>query len=686
VLLTHERTFERKARELLLARRIEQELSKDEILELYLNHIYFGHGRYGIQEASRYYFGKDVGDVDLAEAALLAGLPKGPSVYSPRVNPERARRRRDAVLAQIGAKHFAARSEVQRALQEPVVLAMATERLPELAPEAVDEVRRTLRRLVGPAASRGGFTVTTTIDPELQAAARQAVRDNLDAYAKRHHRLAPLKAQKGKQRPAPFQGTPGSKGHSIHWAVVTGADDAKGLLNVRVGTVDGTVKLADAARYNPKTLPPSRFAEKGTLVRVSARLDRGLGSDGVPRHFRLELGPQSAMVAVDVDSRDIVALVGSYEAIRGGLDRSRAAMRQPGSSFKPVVYSYGIHSRRMTAATIIPDEQNELNGSDTDKPPLRLRDGVARSVNRAALWALREVGAASVVAWAQAMGVQSKLGATESLALGAYELTPRELAGVYATFAGAGSYGPLRLISRVVGPDGDEVAMPARPPKRTVMDRDEAFLVTSLLQSVVRYGTGSKAGTLGFDVAGKTGTSNKAKDAWFAGYSSELVCVVWTGFDDAVPLGRRESGAKAALPAFIGFMAKAHKRGKPAAFKRPEGLVRVAIDPATGLLPYEGQEDVIEEWFLPGTEPSEPADVPDAGAGGEAGAAPSEGGGGADAGARGDEPAAATGAGGAAGDARVPRSGAGGAPAAAAASASATTAPTAADDDAPPPF
>jgi penicillin-binding protein 1A len=621
VILTPERTFERKAREVLLARRIEQELSKDEILELYLNHIYFGHGRYGIEEASRYYFGKGVGEVSLAEAALLAGLPKAPSLYSPRVDFERAQRRRDTVLEQIALKGFADPRRVEKAKQEPIVLAPAVESLPELAPEVVSEVRRTLRDIVGPGAIRGGYTVTTSIDPGLQAAARKAVRNNLDDYAKRHGLLAPLDEKRNRGL-SPFQGTPRAKGHHIYHAVVSGADDAAGVLQIRVGTVEGIVPLRHAGRYNPKGLPPSRFAAKGTILRVSPVLERAVGPDGVPREYRLELGPQSALVAVDVASREIRALVGSYEAVRGGLDRASFALRQPGSSFKPFVYSYGIHTRRLTAATALgppPSDPASGAGEGPTKPPLRVRQAVAQSVNEAAVWALRDVGAEGVVRWAQAMGITTRLGPTDSLALGAYEVRPRELAAAYATFAAGGTYDVPVLITKVVGPDGNEVDLGTATPRRRVMEEAEAYLVTSLLTSVVQAGTARRARSLPFPVAGKTGTTNDSKDAWFAGYSPEMVCVVWTGYDDAVSLGKREVGATAALPAFIELMKAAHHHRKVAPFKRPAGIVDVAIDPLSGLLAYEEQEDALTELFLAGTEPVEVAEPPDAGADGGGG-------------------------------------------------------------------
>jgi penicillin-binding protein 1A len=502
---------------------------------------------------------------------------------------------------------------VEQAKAEPIALAPATETMSELAPEVVTEVKHRMRELVGEEAARGGYTITTTIDPDLQAAARRAVRSNLDRYAERHGLLAPIRAgvaarskKKGGKAVTPFQGTPTAKGHHIYRAVVTGGDDEAGVLRVRVGTVDGVVRMRYAKRYNPKGLPPSQFAEEGSLLRVSAIAHRGVRGDGVPTEFRLELAPQSALVAIDVPSREVRALVGSYEAVRGGLDRATRARRQPGSTFKPFVYGYAIQSRSLTAASPV----GEAPPEGSDEPPLFLRQALARSVNSAAVWTLKHVGPENVVAWARSAGIHSAMEPTESLALGAYEVTPAELATAYTTFASGGLYEEPTLILRIVGPDGAEVELPPTGHRRRAMEEADAYMITSLLTSVVEEGTGRKARDLGFEVAGKTGTTNDYRDAWFAGYSTRTVCVVWTGYDDAASLGQGEAGAKAALPAWIDFMKAAHARVPPAPFKRPRGVRAVQIDPASGLLPYDEQEETREELFLVGTEPTEIAEGP----------------------------------------------------------------------------
>jgi len=621
LLLDPERSLRRKVREVILARQLEQQISKDDILELYLNHIYFGHGRYGIEEAARYYFGKGAREVTLAEGAMLAGLPAGPELFSPRHDATRAETRRAFVLAQMLDKGFIDQRQHDAAMVEPIRLAAVSEAKGQLAPEVIELVKRTLKEALGEGVKQsGGYTITTTIDPRMQAAARKALRDNLGAYDKRYKLLAPFappvttaSAGKAKKKPKAgdkaFEGAPRFADHKVLVGTVVGADDAQGVLDVKVGAAVGSVKLAEYERYNPQHLPPSQFAPAGTTLRVSllGPVDTNPASK-VP--LRLELGPEGALVALDVRTREVLALVGNYEAGSGALDRATQAHRQPGSSFKPFVYSYALYARRFTPASMLDTNPGTLSGyrpsnyEDSEgNAPMRLREALAHSVNVAAVHVLQEVGPANVVNWANALGIESKLGADLSLALGSYEVTPFEMASAYGTLAAGGMFATPVLVTRIVGANGAEIALPARPPSRRVMGEAEAYLTTSLLTSVVDHGTAASARSLGRPVAGKTGTSNQAKDAWFVGYSPDLVCATWTGFDDGRPLGAREAGASAALPAWVSFMRAAHDQRPATEFPRPPGVTSVRIDPKNGLRAYDGEEDAVDEVFLQGTEP-----------------------------------------------------------------------------------
>jgi penicillin-binding protein 1A len=615
-----ERDYRRKIREALLARRLEQECSKDEILELYLNQIYFGQGRYGIEEAARHTFGKPAKDLTIAEAALLAGTIANPEHYSPKVDMKKAMSRREYVLGQMRDKGFLGQAQYDVAIEEPVRLSTQLDASAELAPEAVEVAKKMLYDLAPETGPRGGFTIYTTIDPKLQAAARKALRDNLAGYDKRHGLQGPLKMPKKPIEKA-FDGTPHFEDHKILIGTATGADDAKGLLEIKVGTVTGTVRMTDADRYNPDKLPASVFAPAGTLLRVSLLSVPIDGAAPASTPLRLESGPEGAMVAIDVRTRSIVALVGNYEAIPGGLDRATQSRRQPGSTFKPIVYSYALHTRRYTPATLLdptprvfgngykPGNYEGWKGTD----PLRLREAIANSVNVPAVQVLDDIGPQSVVTWGQSLGITSTLKPDLSLALGSYELKPIELAGAYATFASGGTYEEPTLVTKITGPDGKDVDLVPPIPPRRVLDESEAYLTTSLLESVVDHGTAVRAKSLGRPVAGKTGTSNFAKDTWFAGFSTDMVAVTWVGYDDGKSLGGGETGASVALPGWIDFMKIAHDKKPPAEFSRPGGITTVQIDPKTGKL--SDAEGAISEMFLSGTEPSEKSgDDADAGA------------------------------------------------------------------------
>jgi penicillin-binding protein 1A len=625
LLSTHERTLSRKIREALLARRLEQELSKDEILEVYLNLVYFGRGRYGIEEAARDDFGESAKDLTIAQAALIAGRIANPREFHPRTSLAAALARRAYVLDQMHGKGFLSDAQWADAKDEPVVLAPLVEAPGDLAPEAVDIARAVLYRVEPEQARLGGFTITTSIEPKLQAAARKGVRDALLAYDKRHGLASGLKAapaiadKRGRGAPpkdalVPFDGTPVFELHRILVGVVTAADDAAGTFDVRVGTVTGTVKLADFERYNPNGLPPSKFAPTGARARVSLLAPPGEGPNA-PTPLRLESGPEGALVAVDVRTREILALVGGYEGRAGTLDRATQSRRQPGSTFKPIVYSYALHSRRFTAATLVDPNPEVFEGGYRPSnfegwrghDPLRLREAVANSVNVAAVRVLRDVGPANVVAWARALGVESPMKPDLSLALGSYEVRPIELAGAYATLAAGGTYEEPHLVLRIVGPDGKEVPLPALPAPRRVLDESDAYVMTSILTSVIDHGTGARAKVLDRPLAGKTGTSNGPKDTWFAGYSTDIAAVTWVGFDDGHLLGAAEQGGATALPAWIAFM-KTATEGKPRVdFARPPGLVTVVVDRRTGELPYRDDTDVLDEIFIAGTEPTETA-------------------------------------------------------------------------------
>ncbi|MBK6531148.1 MAG: PBP1A family penicillin-binding protein [Deltaproteobacteria bacterium] len=636
VLLSPERTLARKVREVLLARAIERELHKNDILYLYVNHIAFGHGRNGVEEAARFYFGHGVERLTLAESALLAGIPKSPVHYSPVNDMDAALRRRHWILGQMVSNGFVTAAEAEAADREPVRLAARDDDHDDLAPEVIELVRRTLAQVAGDDALRfGRYTVTTTIDRDLQRAARAAVASGLSDLDRRHGYRGPLLTP-GTRRPnasgnvlrgvsPPRDGVlnPGQ----IYAGVVAAIETQPPALVVRVGTSTGKIAWSRVARYANNTTIAT-FAPVGAAVRVSP--DQRITPDS-PGTFRLELGPQAAFVAIDPWTREVRAMVGAFESTPGMFNRATRAVRQPGSAFKPVLYSYALHSRRYTLASTVdpnpgcfgtgrrpwcPAESHAVEG--VIEPGMRLREALAVSRNMVAARVMEALGPEPVIEHARALGITSPMPSDLSLALGSGGVTPIELVNAYATWAARGQYQDWYVIREIRGPDGRALTLPARAPARVAITPEEAWLVTSAMTSVIDRGTARSARSLGRPAAGKTGTTDRSRDAWFVGYTPDLVAGVWVGFDDRQPLGYGEEGARSAVPIWTSFMRDYVRARRPPAieFARPEGVVALRIDPATGLLPGLAPADPlqapvssIEEYFLAGTEPRETAPV-----------------------------------------------------------------------------
>ena len=632
LILTPERTVARKVRELILARRLEQELSKDEILALYLNHINFGHGRYGVQEAAQYYFGKNVEELSLAEATLIAGVPQSPTRLSPRSHPEAARRRQAFVLDQLLAKRERwpdlSEDDIEVARNTAVDIAEPAEPS-ERAPEALALAGQLLRETLSEDDyARGGYTVYTTVDLSVQRAARMALRKNLEAFDARHGHRAPLQAPRRRDRGAPGarqrtsatgDGDRALRLGRSYAAVVTGADDEAGTITVDINGHPGVIDVSSAARYNPAGLPASRFAEVNAEVHVSIlRLPEAADGDvEASAEARMELGPQGAVVVIDPRTREVLALVGAYEET-AGFNRATQALRQPGSTFKPLVYALGIHSRRFTAASVVldaPAVYDQWNPQNYEtwnyEGAVRVREALAKSINSVAVRIIEEVTPVQTVEFARSLGITSELDPSLPLALGASDVRPIELTNAYATFAAGGRFEESLLVRRIEGPDHQSIPLPQHAPPRDVLTPAEAYVVTSMLTSVVSDGTARGARALARPAAGKTGTSNQARDAWFVGFTPGTVAGVWVGYDDRRSLGRRESGGRAAVPIWVDVLRAIEEDLPVVDFPVPSGITTARIDPVTGLLAYEGLESAIEEVFVTGTEPTEMARPPE---------------------------------------------------------------------------
>ncbi len=653
-LLSPERTLRRKMQEVILARRIESALTKDEILTLYLNQIYFGHGRYGVEEAARHFFGKHAADLDVGEAALLAGIPQSPERLSPHCDGDAAKRRQTYVLRRMVENGHLSAVDAQRWIDQPIrVIAAADEHL-GAAPEIVDLVRRELARRFGAdELARLGLEVRTTIDVQLQDAARDALERELRALDGRHEHgaaIAQVAAGKVKAKLAALaKALPksGPRSGVSYEAVVIELSAEREEAVVDLGGWRGAVVLGDPrhrravadwehkrarcpsqSRPEPRGVGVDRYApesDKGASAATGARFRAGdvlrvrlapeLGkptSPGVRAALALDHGPQGAFVAIDPETRHVLALIGGYGFIEGQFDRALLAKRQPGSSFKPFVYAAALASGRFTPATIVNDAPEVYDlwkpqnfEKETYRGPVRLREALARSINTVAIRVLADVGVEAVVALAARMGIRSTLPTTLSLALGSGEVTPIELVNAYATFATGGLVAQPVFLTRV----GDAVE-PVAPAERA-LSPEAAYLATSLMESVVQDGTAGAAKKLRRRVAGKTGTTDGARDAWFVGFSPDLVAGAWIGFDDVRRLGKGEAGGRSALPVWIAFMREALARRGHKTFFTPPGIVTARIDVKTGKLAAPGvEEGVIDEVFLAGTEPTEVAPAP----------------------------------------------------------------------------
>jgi len=626
ILKSSARTVKRKVQELILAKRIEGALSKDEILYLYLNQIEFPYQRFGIEEAARFYFGKSVSEIDAGEAALLASLPKGPSEIDPWKHPERAKDRQRYVLSQMVRYKHLKPEEAEKFARMPIQLVRSPAPFLGVAPEFVEEVRKVLIERIGQKRlATAGLTIETTCDSRIQKLTREAVEKGLEGLDERHGYRKPLAHLTGKALDAHVKKlakdfpTGPSMGRVVEGVIKGVPKFPSDGFEVELGTKVGFLPLpAQVDRYNPKGISFDKRFAVGDVVRV--RVIDNVAYDGwqgkVPV-LALELGPQAAAVVLDPNTREVKAIVGGYGYRAGSFDRAIAAKRQPGSSFKPFVYAAAFSTEKFTPATVLIDgpQVYASPGMQPWKPqnaekeeylgPVRLRVALARSLNTVASQLVDVqrggVDPQAVVALARDAGIESELEANPSLALGTSVVSPLEMANAYATFASGGK----RMVPQLVRKVGGDVEPEAAKAAVQAMKPELAYLVTSMLTSVIEEGTAVSAkGKLKRPAAGKTGTTNSHKDAWFVGFTPTLVTSVWVGFDDMRELGRGEQGARAALPMWTDIMLGALKGVPPNPFAQPPGIVVQKIDPKSGLLAVPGAPSAIDEVFLDGTAPT----------------------------------------------------------------------------------
>jgi len=622
--LTPEKTFKRKLREAALAVKIEKNLDKKEILELYLNKVYFGHGAYGVEMAARTYFGKPVKDITLSEAALLAALVKAPSLYSPFNDLTRAKERQQIVLSRMEEEGFIKRSEKEHALKQPLYLSTVRKGI-EANNYFTEYVRKYLEEKYGvETVYKGDLRVYTTLDRNAQFMAAKAVQEGLKELDKRRGWRGPIEHRKdfdvGKEK---------KMKESAPLVVINPGDIATGLvLNVshkeaiiRTRGVVGRLSVEDA-RWASKVIDPKKGTIKmlkdfslnqiltpGDIIKVSIKSIRG---NNVQLSLEQEPEAEGALVAIEQDTGFIRALIGGYDFVRSDFNRALYAKRQPGSAFKPIIYAAAL-DHGFSPASIIMDEPVTYHGGPKGDwtpenydhkfyGPTTLREALTYSRNVVTVKLVDAVGINNVLDFVRTVGIQGDMPRDLTIALGSLSVTPLELALCYSVFADNGLKVTPIAIKYITDPNG-RILESNEPEAEEVISPQTAFLITSMMEDVVKNGTGWRAKSLGRPVAGKTGTTNEYRDAWFVGYTPGIVAAVWVGFDDTRPLGSQETGARAASPIWVLFM-KNILSGDPEDFTVPEGIVNRTIDPSTGLLSKD-ESGGIREYFKEGTEPKQ---------------------------------------------------------------------------------
>ena len=614
--LTPEKSISRKLKEAVLAGKIEGQLTKDEILELYLNKVYFGHGAYGVEMAARTYFGKHVGDLSLGECALLAGLIRSPAYYSPYNNMREARGREATVLGRMVDEGFVTRGQANKALARPLVLRdLRVDE--EVAPHLVEQIRVYLEKKYGlDKVYNEGLTVRTTINYRTQMAAVRALEYGLRALDKRQGFRGPLARRDAREmnnlrKDPPAQQSALRPGEILTATVLT-VDKERAVLSAR--GAKGYMSWRDmrwAAGRDVSKKTPSDILHPGDVVEV---MTRAAGKKAKRPEFSLEQEPaaQGALVAIDPWEGKVRAMVGGFDFQKNEFNHAMDARRQPGSAFKPFVYAAAMEAG-FTPASIIDDEpvsfDNERwkpeNYDHEYRGPTRLREALVQSRNVVTVKLLHQLGVENVIDLATKLGMAGPFSRDLTLALGSCGVTPLELTSAYCAFPNGGYRVKPYYISQVTDARGSVLETGGDGGMEAVFSPETAYQVTSMLEDAVRYGTGRGADRLGIPVAGKTGTTNDYRDAWFVGYDQYLVAGVWVGFDDHRPLGRRESGARAALPVWIRFMGAAAGNYPEDDFTVPGGIEFTDIDADTGLLPTGESMKVIRECFKTGTAPQE---------------------------------------------------------------------------------
>ena len=612
--LTKERTLTRKFNEMLLAFKIESSLSKDEILQLYVNQIYLGQRAYGFAAAAQIYFGKPLDKLTLAEYAMLAGLPKAPSAFNPIANPKRAQLRQQYVLRRMRDLAMITEADYAQAEKEPIVVKRSANDFPVHAEHFAEMVRQAVFERYKDETYSRGIRVYTTISAHHQEAAYQSLRRGVQEYDRRH-------GYRGPEGYAELPAKLTEEGLEEALQDVADSDDLYAAV-----VIEANPKLVKAYRRGGEAIEIAeeglRFAARmlGDKVNANQRIRRGaiirVQKDDKGRWQVTQLpAVEGAIVSVDPQSGAMRALVGGFDFARNQYNHVMQALRQPGSSFKPFVYSAALE-KGFTPSTIINDAPLTFSAAQTGSEPweprnydgkfdgpMRLRTALVKSKNLVSVRILQAIGPQYAQEYITRFGFDPKLHPPYlTMALGAGNVTPMQMAQAYSVFANGGYRVPPYYIERIEDNRGNVLAQ-AKPMRagegaERVIDPRNAFIMHSIMRDVVRMGTAARAMRLGRnDLAGKTGTTNDFIDAWFCGFNASLVSIAWIGFDQPQTLGRNETGGAAALPIWMGYMAVALKGVPEQPLTAPTGVISVKVSPETGARAGDGEGGIADFFY-----------------------------------------------------------------------------------------
>ncbi len=633
---TNERTLDRKLREAFLALRIENELNKEEILELYLNKIFLGKRAYGIGSAAEIYYGKKVEELTLAQSAMIAGLPKAPSRYNPVINPKRAKIRRDYILKRMSVLSYISPEEYQESVNEKLSAKIHTVENQTYAPYMAEMARAdAIKRFGEENIYKLGLNIYTTLDSKAQYNAITTLRNHLIKYTLRHgyrgaedqillNKFKSVEEQQKKLRTYNIYA-------GLYPALVKLSGEKKAIILVYKQEKPITLTLKEmkwARTYineNRRGKKPKRVDDvikAGDIIRVQ-KDDKG--------NWKLVQLPKvtGALVSMNPQNGAIEAIAGGFDFTYSKFNRALQAKRQPGSSFKPFIYAAAL-AKGYSPATTVDDKPIDLINSSWEPKnydhnfggPTRLRKALAKSKNLVSIRLLQEIGLGYALEYAKRFGFKKRtLPADLTLSLGTGSATPVEMATAYSSFANGGYKIESHFIRKIIDKNGsvifkaDPITAPEiggklkisiNHPAKRIMKPYVHYQITSMLQSVAQTGTGSRSNRLGRkDLAGKTGTTDDQKDAWFCGFTPSKVTTVWVGFDKINPLGKKETAAGAALPIWIDFMKVALKGTKQERWKAPKGLINVTLDAETGMPPDEYTIETVTEALTPAQIPTE---------------------------------------------------------------------------------